>query len=263
LSAGSGPIGPDVTDSSGFLGAVQFLTRVPVRRRITADLATVVVWFPVVGALIGAAVGGIAAGLWHVVPSGVAGAVAVLAGVLITGAFHEDGLADTADAIAGGTTLERRLEILEDPRHGSYGVAALCGSIVLRVVALAALGPAAVFAGAVAAHALARGAAVATMGVAPVARGHGLGAGYARRVGPRRAAAGAAVALAIAGAATGWWAGPLALAAVVAAGAVWWLAGRALGGITGDVLGAIEQIAECLVLVTVTALARHHTLWWA
>ncbi len=254
-----------MTDSSGsaFLAAVQFLTRVPVRRRINVDLATVVVWFPVVGALIGAAVGGIAAGLWYVVPAGVAAAVAVLAGVLITGAFHEDGLADTADAVAGGWTTERRLEILKDPHHGSYGVAALCGSIVVRVVAVAALGPAAAFGGLVAAHTLARGAAVATMGVAPAARPRGLGAGYARRVGPRRATMAALIALAIAAAATGWWAGPLAVAAAVAALAVWWLAGRALGGITGDVLGAIEQVAECLVLVTATALARHHTIWWS
>ena len=115
----------------------------------------------------------------------VAAAVAVLFGVLLTGAFHEDGLADTADAVAGGWTVERRLEILKDPRHGSYGVAALSGSIVLRIVAVASLGPAAAFAGLVAAHTLGRGAAVVTMGVAPVARADGLGADYARAVGPR------------------------------------------------------------------------------
>ena len=67
---------------------------------------------------------------------------------------------------AGGWTVERRLEILDDPRHGTYGVAALCGSIVLRVVAVASLAPAAAFAGLVAAHALGRGAAVVAMGVA-------------------------------------------------------------------------------------------------
>ena len=72
-------------------------------------------WFPIVGVVVGAAVGGIAAGLWHVVPRRVAAAVAVLLGVLITGAFHEDGLADVADAFAGGWTVERRLQILEDP----------------------------------------------------------------------------------------------------------------------------------------------------
>ena len=120
-------------------------------------------------------------------PTSVAAAVGVLVGVLVTGAFHEDGLADTADAFAGGWTVERRFEILKDPRHGTYGVAALCGSIVLRVVAVATLGPAAAFAGLVAAHTLGRGAAVAAMGAVPVARPDGLGADYARSVGRGRA----------------------------------------------------------------------------
>jgi adenosylcobinamide-GDP ribazoletransferase len=66
----------------------------------------------------------------------------------------------------------------------------------------------------------------------------------------------------IAAVACGWWVGPLAAAAVAAALAVGALAVRALGGITGDVLGALEQVAECLVLVTVTALATRHHLWW-
>jgi adenosylcobinamide-GDP ribazoletransferase len=220
-----------------------------------------VVWFPVVGALIGATVGGIAAGLGEILPAAVAAAVAVLSGVALTGAFHEDGLADTADA-AGGWTRERRLEILDDPRHGSYGVAAMCGSIVLRVVAVASLGPAAAFAGLVAAHTLARGAAVATMGAVPLAKPDGLGAGYARSVTPVRVVVAALVAVAVAAVATGWWAGPLAVSAAVAAAVVAYWAWRAIGGITGDVLGAIEQVAECGVLVVVTGLAAHHDLWW-
>lgn len=248
---------------SGFLAAVQFLTRVPVRVSRRPDMAAAVVWFPVVGALIGAVVGGTAAGLGELVPMAVAAAVAVLFGVLVTGAFHEDGLADTADAIAGGWTVERRLEILEDPRHGSYGVAALCGSLVLRIVAVASLAPAAAFAGLVAAHTLGRGAAVVTMGVAAPARADGLGADFARSVGRGRALAGGIVAIAIAAAATGWWAFPLAVAAAVGAVAVTRTAARALGGVTGDVLGAIEQVGECLVLVVVTGLATRHDLWWA
>ena len=251
-----------MTHRTGGLGAaVQFLTRIPVRSA-PDDLAAAVVWFPVVGALIGAAVGGVAAGLGEIVPTAVAAAVAVLFGVAVTGAFHEDGLADTADALAGGWTRERRLEILADPRHGSYGVAALCGSIVLRVVAVAALAPAAAFAGLVAAHALGRGAAVVAMGVVPLAKPDGLGAGYARSVTTRRAAAAGIVALGIAALASGWWAGPLAVAAVAAAALVAFFAWRTIGGITGDVLGAIEQLAECAVLVVVTGLASHHRIWW-
>jgi adenosylcobinamide-GDP ribazoletransferase len=246
----------------GLIAAVQFLTRVPVRGRHAPDVAAATPWFPVAGALIGAFVGGVAVGLGEVAPRSVAAAVAVLAGVLVTGAFHEDGLADTADALPGGWTVERRLEILDDPRHGSYGVAALCGSIVLRVVSVAALGPAAAFAGLVAAHALGRGAAVGVMGAAPVARPNGLGADYARSVSGQRAAVGAIVAVAIAVIATGWWSAILAVTGAVAALVVTWMAIRAIGGVTGDVLGAIEQAAECTVLVAVAALSQHHQVWW-
>lgn len=248
---------------TGLLGAVQFLTRVPIKRRTTNDLGATVVWFPVVGALVGAAVGGVAAGLGELLPIAVAAAVAVLIGVLITGAFHEDGLADMADAVAGGWTVERRLEILKDPRQGTYGVAALCGSMLLRVLAVASLGPAAAFAGLVAAHSLSRGAAVVTMGITPLARADGLGADYTRSVSARRAAMGGAVALLIATVAVGWWIAPLIVAAGLAGLAVTFLATRAFGGVTGDVLGAVQQVAECAVLVVVTGLARHHAPWWA
>jgi adenosylcobinamide-GDP ribazoletransferase len=244
----------------GLLAALQFLTRVPIRTRRPPDVP--VVWLPVAGALIGAAVGGVAAGLGELVPMPVAAAVAVLGGVVLTGALHEDGLADTADALAGGWARERRLEILDDPRHGSYGVAALCGSIVLRILAVATLAPAAAFAGLVAAHTLGRSAAVAAMGAAPAARPDGLGADHAGAVSGRDVATASLTGLAIAAAATGWWAVPLAVAAAVGAIVVTGWARRAIGGITGDVLGAVEQLAECLVLVVVTGLATHHDLWW-
>ena len=246
----------------GLVAAVQFLTRVPVRTTQAPDMASVVTRFPVVGALIGAVVGGAAAGLGELLPMTVAAAVAVLLGVLVTGAFHEDGLADTADAVAGGWTVERRLEILKDPRHGSYGVAALSGSIVLRIVAVATLGPAAAFAGLVAAHTLGRGAAVVSMGLAPVARPDGLGADYARSIGPGRAVAAGVVALVIAAAATASGRAHHPVAAAVGAVVLAVVAGRALGGVTGDVLGAIEQVGECLVLVVVTGLAARHAVWW-
>ena len=185
-------------------------------------------------------------------------------GSLVTGAFHEDGLADTADALVGGWTREQRLEILDDPRHGSYGVAALCGSIVLRVVAVATLAPAAAFAGLVAAHALGRGAAVVTMGVVPLAKPDGLGAGYARSVtataggGRGRSSPSASPRSPPAGGSARSPPPRLGAAVLVA-----YFAWRAIGGITGDVLGAIEQVAECAVLVVVAGLASHHGIWWA
>jgi adenosylcobinamide-GDP ribazoletransferase len=247
---------------SGFLGAVQFLTRVPVRLRSAPSLAASVPWFPVVGALIGAAIGGVAAVSMEWLPSPVAASIAVIFGVALTGAFHEDGLADTMDAL-GGMTPQRRREILEDSRHGSYGVAAMCSTLVLRIVCVAALGPAAAFGGLVAAHSLGRGASVAVMRTArPVPRS-GLGADYARALSRSGAAVGVLTALGLAALATGWWALPLAGAAALAALLMTLLAVRAFDGVSGDILGAVEQVAECAVLVVVTGLAAHHTPWWA
>lgn len=246
----------------GPLAAAQFLTRIPIRLRSAPDLATSVPWFPVVGAAIGGIVGGIAAGLMEVIPATVAAAVAVVLGVMLTGAFHEDGLADTADAI-GGWTQERRREILKDSRHGSYGVAAMCSSIVLRILCVASMGPAAAFAGLVAAHTLGRGAAVGVMGVASPVPVDGLGADYARGLPPARAVMGVAASLGIAAIAVGWWVGPLAAAVAAGALVVTIVAHQAFGGVSGDVLGAVEQVGECLVLVMVSGLALHHHAWWA
>ncbi len=245
-----------------FLAAAQFLTRIPIRLRAAPDLAAAVPWFPVVGALIGAAVGLTAVGLMELVPASVAAAAAIIVGVMITGAFHEDGLADTMDAL-GGMTPERRREILKDSRHGSYGVAAMCSTIVLRIVCLASLGPAAAFAGLVAAHTLGRGAAVAAMVTARSAPHEGLGADYTRVLSRRSGAVGVLAALALSTLVSGWWVGPLALAAAVGAFVVVRLAHRAFDGISGDLLGAVEQVGECLVLIVVSGLALHHRPWWA
>ena len=89
-------------------------TRLPIRLRRQPNTATMVVWFPAAGMVIGAIVGGIGAGMWELTPPLVAGAIAVTAGLLVTGAFHEDGLGDIADAFGGGYTVERRLEIMKD-----------------------------------------------------------------------------------------------------------------------------------------------------
>ena len=245
----------------GLLAALQFLTRIPIRLRSEPDLASSVPWFPVIGALIGAAIGGVAVGLMELVPATVAAAVAVIVGVMVTGAFHEDGLADTADAM-GGWTPERRREILKDSRHGSYGVAAMCSTIVVRILCVATLGPAAAFAGLVASHTLGRGAAVAVMGLARPAPTEGLGAEYSRKLSPVRVAFGVAAAILIAAVAVGWWVAPLVAVVGVGAFLVARVAHRAFGGISGDILGAVEQVGECLVLIAVSGLAMRHPVWW-
>ena len=239
----------------GLLGAVSFLTRVPVGagERGAEELAGFVPWFPVVGVGVGLVVGGVYAGGSELVPPLPAAGVAVVAGICLTGAFHEDGLGDTADAFAGGWDRDSTVRILKDPRLGTFGVLAVAASLLLRVVAVAALAPGAALAALPAAHALSRAAAVATMTFLPPAAETGLGASYALALSRRRALAGTLAGLAIALALLGPPALWAAVAAAVAAFALGRLATRRIGGVSGDVLGAIQQLGEVLTLLVAVA----------
>ena len=150
----------------GLRAAVAFLTRVPVGSA-DDDPGRSVPWFPVVGALVGLVVAGLYAGALQLLPALPAAAIAVAAGVLLTGAFHEDGLADTADALGAWEPEEAR-RILKDPTHGTYGVSALVLVLVTRVGALSALGGWAALAVLPAAHALARAASLSMLTAVPV-----------------------------------------------------------------------------------------------
>jgi adenosylcobinamide-GDP ribazoletransferase len=236
---------------NGLLGAVSFLTRVPAGTGVgrAEELARSVPWFPVVGAGIGLAVGAVYAGAGELLPALPAATVAVVAGIGLTGAFHEDGLGDTADAFMGRHDRDGTVRILQDPRLGTFGVLAVAASLLLRVGTVAALGPATALAALPAAHALSRAAAVATMTAFPAAGGTGLGAAYVRALSRPRAllgaGAGLALALALLGVAAVW-------AAVAAAAAAWLLgrlAVRRIGGISGDLLGAVQQLGEILALL--------------
>ncbi|MEJ7719682.1 MAG: adenosylcobinamide-GDP ribazoletransferase [Ilumatobacteraceae bacterium] len=177
----------------------------PVRTRDAVPWRRVVGWLPLVGLAIGAVVGGVYAAMRELTEAPLlSAAVAVAVGMMITGAFHEDGLADVADAIAGGSTPAARLRILDDPRHGTYGVAALAASIVLRVTALGALGNATGAVAATLAHGLGRGGAVAVMGLAP-ARATGLAAAAHTDIAGRARTAGITVTIVVAALLSGWW----------------------------------------------------------
>ena len=249
---------------TGLLGALQFLTRVPIHLPRAVPHERVLPWFALAGALIGAAVGGVAVGLAEVVPTTVAGTLAVVAGLLITGAFHEDGLADVADAFGGGWTVDERLRILKDSRHGTYGVAALAGSIVVRVFSVASIATsAALFAAFVSAHTLGRAAAIAALRMAPPASEAGLGVSARSDLRPWPTAIGQVAGVAVVVVVAGWWVGPFIAGALIGTMATVWLAVRKIGGLTGDVLGAVEQVVECTVMVIASGLARRHDVWWS
>jgi adenosylcobinamide-GDP ribazoletransferase len=248
------------------------LTRVPMGRQplSTAARRWGAAFFPVVGALIalpGAAVLVVAA---PVRGDLLAASLALLLTCLLTGALHEDGLADTADALGGGgADRDRVLAILKDSRHGSYGVLALIGSLLIRVAALERLGAAAPVAWLLAAV-LARSAVVWLLARLPyVTAGAVARSGDAARAGTPQLAVATLLALAIAGAplmlAPGDWLSvpaPAALAAAaggvaLATAGAGWLFRRRVGGITGDFLGAAEQVNEALILVVLAAAVSH------
>ncbi len=244
-----------------FLAAFTFLTRLPLGSVRTdappPSLADASWAFPFVGLVIGT-IGGIAYAIASALalPALAAALIAVATTALVTGALHEDGLADTADGFGGGATRESKLDIMRDSRIGTFGVLALIVSIGLRVVAIADAGTRwHVVAALIAAHALSRGALPAAMHRLDPARADGLGAG-AGRPEQNQVLIALAVALIVAVIATGLRAGlTAALVVAIVAVAIGWLAQRQIGGQTGDVLGAIEQGAETAALLAAAAWA--------
>ena len=234
--------------------AASLLTRVPTGRRDVApgDLARAVPWLPVVGGGIGVTTGAVYVAALELFAPLLAAALAVGAGIVLTGALHEDGLADTADA-AGGRTVEDRRRILDDPRTGAFGVLAITVSVLVRVGALSALTGWDAVGALVAAHALGRGACVYLLARLEPLPGDGLGATWAKGVDRRAAIAGVGLAGVLAVAGLGVRAPAAILLVAVTTAAVRRSARRALGGTNGDVLGAAEQLAEVAVLLVAAA----------
>lgn len=231
--------------------AAQFLTRLPTPgpRAWSNDLlARSARYFPLVGLLVGAAAAAVFLLARLVWPTGALPALlAVASGVLVTGGFHEDGLADTADGLGGGQTPAQRLTIMKDSRLGSYGALALGLALAARTLGLAEVaGPWRAAGVLICGHGLARAAAVVAMHLMPYAADPSASKlkPVARDV--RRPEALFALVVGLA---------PLlllspmtaALALLAGAAAALWpaiAAWRLIGGYTGDVLGAVEQAFE-------------------
>ena len=246
-----------------FIVALRFLTRLPIPFARTVDPVPLFVAmrsFALAGALLGAANGAVLVGLGLLqLPGLISAALALGFGLLITGALHEDGLADTADGLFGGHTREHRLEIMRDSRIGTYGASALILAYLVKASAYQALlgqQPSQVVLILAASGAFSRAMVVDMMWATRPARSDGLSQMAGR---PSRNAGLFAV---VTGAGFAIWAGwaidpivgVVAMAvALTITGLMRRLAMRLLGGQTGDICGAVQVLAECGMLAAYLA----------
>lgn len=231
--------------------AVQFLTRVPMPGNLgftSERFAATVRYYPLVGALIG---GFAAIIFWlslQLFPLSLSVLLSTALTIFLTGAFHEDGLADCFDGIGGGSTRERALDIMKDSRIGVYGATALMAVLAMKVSALAALSPPLIVAVLISGHCLSRLSSVGVIASSRYVRDHGTG---------KPVSGGISLASLVFAGFTGvvalcflaWVATPMTVVFAVVGGLAGHILMRAvfekkLGGYTGDTLGAVQQVSE-------------------
>ncbi len=247
----------------GLILALGFLTVIPMPFPQTrpGGMGRAAVWFPLVGLVVGAVVAGTAFGanaLWQ--DRWIAASLALLVNLALTGGLHLDGFMDTADAFFSHRDRERMLEIMKDSRAGALGVASGVLLLLAKFAALSSLLAAgsrfALFALA-AAPALGRTGLVLAATCFPRARRDGLGSSFAAEVGRRHLFGAALLAVLLAVVLFGAWFWVFLTVALWATlfVALYWQ--RRLGGLTGDIYGAINESVELAVLLTAACLVRY------
>ena len=234
-----------------FAAAVQFMTRIPVPayRHEAALVLGGAKFYPLVGALVAVGAIGIERVLYTHLSTSITALIVLTYLVLITGGFHEDGLADTADAFGGGWTVERMLNIMHDSRIGSFGTIALCLSLLARWALLTAMPWNRFPAYMLAAHVLCRWSTLPLGAVTDSARTDGLGARLAHKISPAATAIGSLLAFAIVGwALKGDAVLPIAVVSCITFLSGWYYRSQ-IGGVTGDCFGATNQLSEIAVYV--------------
>ena len=242
-----------------FMLAVEFLTIVRWRRDVKVDgpsLGASLGWFPVVGLMIGGFLAALAWSAARVLPPMVVPAVVLAGMTIVTGALHLDGLADSADGIFGGHTPEQRLAIMRDSRIGTFAVVAVVLTLLLTYAALLSLHNWALFGSLLTVPALGRMAMVVAVAASPSARPEGLGRQYRTYLQRGSVATATVLACGIALLVFGITGLALVLAALLTALAGAGFAVRRLGGLTGDVYGAIGVLTEVILFAGATGLAE-------
>jgi adenosylcobinamide-GDP ribazoletransferase len=249
-----------------FFIALQFFTRLPIPRWIgfeTSWLQHASRYFPLVGCVVAAIAAAVYFAAALVLPAPVAAVLSTAASIYLTGAFHEDGFADTCDGLGGAMTRERALEIMKDSRVGAYGAIGIVCMLAAKLSALAMLPPRVAVGALFLAHPLSRLAAASLIWKLEYVRGEGKAKPLAQQMTSTEFAIATVTALLPAPVliALGW-IGSNALLAALFAGAlasVWF--GRKLqkrlGGYTGDCLGAVQQLAEVFIYIGVLATLGH------
>ena len=230
-----------------FLAAISFLTIIPAPgKNILPGRAAI--FFPLVGAILGAAGAGLFIAASYILPASIAALLAVAFWTAISGVLHEDGLADVADAMRSGRTRAKMLAILKDSRIGTYGAVAIVLSIVARWQALEHVPASRILEVSIVAQSVPRAAMVA---LAWLSRPSGDGLGY--MFSSSLTTTGALIAIAqglIASMLLGWRPGLLiVLAAYIIVRAARTYFYKRIGGVNGDCLGATEQLLEIFILI--------------
>jgi adenosylcobinamide-GDP ribazoletransferase len=242
-----------------FLIAIQFLTRLPVPRALNSsetDIGKAAAFFPLVGVIVGGGAALMFVVLQRILPLPASVFCVIVFAVFVTNSFHEDGLADSFDGFGGGWKKDRVLEIMRDSRIGTYGTLALIFVILGKFTFLSLLPAGQIWRWLIVAHTAARWTTLPLCMWLPYARAEGQGKLVAKQVGSREIITGT-VTLLLAFLLLPWQA---ALAALLAVALLTLLSGfyfRArLQGITGDCLGATNQLTEVALYVTALILLR-------
>ncbi len=240
----------------GLWAALQFLTVIPLRRETTQkEIGRSLVYFPLVGLGIGAALFGLDYLFALFLPPALGSALLIVALVLLTGANHLDGFIDTCDGMAAGRSPQQRLAIMRDSRAGSFGVAGACCLLMVKYVSLLFLPDAYRMAGLLLMPVLGRWAMVYAVFAYRYARKEGLGQSFKEQANWRWMAIATLIAIAISVALmklsglalmAGVW-----LATIIIAGFL----RRKLGGLTGDTYGPINEVIEVFALILVPLVA--------
>ena len=252
------------------LDALRFLTIIPLprwREASPVELGRSIAYFPVVGIIIGLILTGLGWPLGLILPAAVVNVLLIVSLAIIGGALHLDGLADTCDGIAGHKTVEARWQVMHDSRVGGFGIAGVCLLLLVKYVSLNSVPGHLLLVTLVLMPLVSRWAMVYALFAYPYARPSGLGKTFKQAADWRRFSLATAITLAAAMGLTAWVNNAYSyLAGLAIMGGTWIIITamaaylkRKFAGLTGDTYGAINEVAEVVVLILVSLLA--HNRW--